>query len=419
VGCVVRAALVLTLAAQLACVPKIVERCRLVTAPSPPPALPAGFAELDALLLRRATDMTLAARELNSSLVVVFHSDFAKQVLPDLCERLEQARKLAMAGRTAEAGRKYQALLVASQVLAFAVAVQSAAQYADIKGQAGGQIPQILEAFANDAAPILDAALTEDPRETERALNARPEVFTRWAKYLEQWPRRVDAASRQVEVARVVWDIAFLVAAAYEAAGAAAEMASEGGPPMPPLPALAMSGGAAAAGLSGTAALEMAEALRKLIALGALDPGVVAALSGTLGVRAPASPPVPLGPAQMAADPGIGSAHPTTSGQPPSAGRPAAKVNPLEGTTYTGKVRAQMRPNPKTGRPDNHGFPLEVDNSAGLGRQTTIKGSDGLSRTKIELDGSFNGQQGTFEWIIEPNGTVNHRLFVPKPGGAP
>ncbi len=140
-GGVLRAALVLTLAAQLACVPKIAERCRLVTAPTPPPALPAGFAELDALLLRRATDMTLAARELNSSLVVVFHRGFAEQVLPDLCGRLEQARELAMAGRTAEAGRKYQALLVASQVLAFAVAMQSAAQYADAKSSREGRSP--------------------------------------------------------------------------------------------------------------------------------------------------------------------------------------------------------------------------------------------------------------------------------------
>jgi hypothetical protein len=94
----------------------------------------------------------------------------------------------------------------------------------------------------------------------------------------------------------------------------------------------------------------------------------------------------------------------------------AEKANPLAGTTYTGKVKAQMRPNVKTGRPDNHGFPLEVDNSAGLGRQTTIKGGDGVSRTKVELDGSYNGQQGRFEWIVEPNGTVNHRLFVPTPG---
>jgi len=282
-----RAALAVLLAAHLTCVPEIKERCRVVTDPAPPPALPRGFAELDALLLQRATDMTVAARDLNSSLVIVFHRDFAEQLLPVVCERLQQARELAMSGRTAEAGRKYQALLVASQVLAFAVAVQSAAQYADIKGQAGGQITQILEAFANDAAPILEAALTEDPRDIERALNARPEVFTRWAKYLEQWPRRVDAAYRQVEVARVVWDIAFLVAATYEAAGAAAEVFAAGRPLMPPLSVLATGGGAAATGLNGAAMLEMAEALRRLVASGALDAPVVAAISRTLGGRGP------------------------------------------------------------------------------------------------------------------------------------
>jgi hypothetical protein len=39
----------LALAAQPACLPKIVERCWLVSQPTPPPTLPAGFAELDAL----------------------------------------------------------------------------------------------------------------------------------------------------------------------------------------------------------------------------------------------------------------------------------------------------------------------------------------------------------------------------------
>jgi RHS repeat-associated protein len=92
------------------------------------------------------------------------------------------------------------------------------------------------------------------------------------------------------------------------------------------------------------------------------------------------------------------------------------RLNPLEGTSYTDKVRAQMRPNLKTGRPDNHGFPLEVDNSAGLGRQSKITGGDGVVRTKIELDGSYGSKNGVFEWIIEPDGAVNHRLF--RPGGS-
>jgi hypothetical protein len=48
---ILRALLALSLSAHVACLPKITERCRLVTSPTPPPALPGGFAEVDALLL--------------------------------------------------------------------------------------------------------------------------------------------------------------------------------------------------------------------------------------------------------------------------------------------------------------------------------------------------------------------------------
>src|SRR6185295_9054206 len=278
-----RGLLVLSLAVQLACLPKIVERCRLVTDPIPPPALPAGFAEIDALLLRRATDMTVATRDLNRFLVFFFHKEFAEGLLPFFCGQLERARELAMAGRTAEAGRKYQSLLVMSQVLAFGVAVYAMAQYADIKDHPEGQVTRILQRFESEAAPIFDAAQTEDPREIVRALDAHPEVFARWAKLLGEWPVQIDDASHQVKVAMVVWDIAFLVVATYEAAGAAAELA--------------------AAGLDGAASLELAEVVRKLVASGALDAGVVAALSRTLGGRAASSPPNIPNVAQMSADP--------------------------------------------------------------------------------------------------------------------
>jgi hypothetical protein len=59
--------------------------------------------------------------------------------------------------------------------------------------------------------------------------------------------------------------------------------------------------------------------------------------------------------------------------------------NPLYGTKYTPKVMNQMAPNPKTGLPDNHGFPIIVDNYAGQGTTTMIKGRDGLLRVKVEV----------------------------------
>lgn len=49
------------------------------------------------------------------------------------------------------------------------------------------------------------------------------------------------------------------------------------------------------------------------------------------------------------------------------------------------------------------------------GKATQIVGGDGITRTKIEISGSYKGKDGTFEYIIEPDGkTVNHRLFVPN-----
>jgi hypothetical protein len=33
---------------------------------------------------------------------------------------------------------------------------------------------------------------------------------------------------------------------------------------------------------------------------------------------------------------------------------------------------------------------------------------------KVEVEGNYRGKEGTFEWIIESDGFVNHRLFRPK-----
>jgi hypothetical protein len=63
-------------------------------------------------------------------------------------------------------------------------------------------------------------------------------------------------------------------------------------------------------------------------------------------------------------------------------------VNFLEGTTYSDKVLAQMNSRSSRGSlPDFHGFPLEVDNFAKLGRMESFIGGDGIGRTKILLEG--------------------------------
>jgi hypothetical protein len=213
---------------------------------------------------------------LRGSATTSFHIVFARDTLPLLCSRMAQARELARAGQLAAAGRKYQALLVASQVMELAVAVHAVVEYADAVGEPSLVLVRTLETFGNQMTPILEAALTEDPGRIQSALRAQPEAFSAWAQYLERWSTHLRADAHRMEVAKRVWDISIGVIAAFETAGALAEIAATGGPPM--APALAVAGGAGAE-LSGVAYVELAESIRRLIASGALDAAVVASLS--------------------------------------------------------------------------------------------------------------------------------------------
>lgn len=64
---------------------------------------------------------------------------------------------------------------------------------------------------------------------------------------------------------------------------------------------------------------------------------------------------------------------------------------------------------------DYHSFPREVESFGDMGRISTISGGDGQTRTLVEIEGSYMGKDGVFQFIIEPDGiTCNHRLFVPN-----
>ncbi|MEE2903808.1 MAG: hypothetical protein VYC39_15885 [Myxococcota bacterium] len=121
---------------------------------------------------------------------------------------------------------------------------------------------------------------------------------------------------------------------------------------------------------------------------------------------------------------------PNAAAIPPSATRAAqawGNLDPtrgrgLVGVEYTPKVRGQMRLNPTTALPDNHGFPRMVDSHARHGKSFAFAGGDGKVRGGIELPGAYNGRDGKFQWIVEQGGKKsNHRVFVPKgkPGQIP
>lgn len=79
----------------------------------------------------------------------------------------------------------------------------------------------------------------------------------------------------------------------------------------------------------------------------------------------------------------------------------------FEGTRYSSKVLAQMR------RPDYHAFPEMIKNHAGRGQVVPLTGADGVVRMRLRIPGSYNGKSGIFEFIKEPDGMINHRLFIP------
>jgi hypothetical protein len=82
------------------------------------------------------------------------------------------------------------------------------------------------------------------------------------------------------------------------------------------------------------------------------------------------------------------------------------KTNPLDGTTFTDKVKRQME-----GKDLDHNFPSLIDKQADAAKVKKITGGDGIERTKVELPGSINGKDGNYSWIIEPDNTINHRQF--------
>ena len=80
------------------------------------------------------------------------------------------------------------------------------------------------------------------------------------------------------------------------------------------------------------------------------------------------------------------------------------------GTKYTDKVVGQI----KIG--DLHAFPESVKAFQGSGQLTKITGGDGVVRDMLKIPGEYRGKQGVFEFIKEPDGSINHRLFKPNSG---
>lgn len=59
-----------------------------------------------------------------------------------------------------------------------------------------------------------------------------------------------------------------------------------------------------------------------------------------------------------------------------------------------------------------HSFPKSVDGYANKYGQRTINvGKDGKTYQWLKLNGSYRGKTGTFEYIKDNKGVINHRYF--------
>lgn len=84
----------------------------------------------------------------------------------------------------------------------------------------------------------------------------------------------------------------------------------------------------------------------------------------------------------------------------------------FQGAKYSPKVMQQMS------KADDiyHAFPKSVDGFATkFGQWSTKVGADGKTYQWLKMPGSYGGKTGTFEYIKDANGIINHRFFnVPK-----
>lgn len=61
-----------------------------------------------------------------------------------------------------------------------------------------------------------------------------------------------------------------------------------------------------------------------------------------------------------------------------------------------------------------HAFNDIIDNYVDYATKFSVTGGDGVERTLYQIEGSLNGKQGIFEWIVDPDPTkgVTHRRFI-------
>jgi hypothetical protein len=164
-------------------------------------------------------------------------------------------------------------------------------------------------------APLLEAAGSLDPERLKAALPEGTRRYSEWVEFANRWTQ---AIGRGAEISRkmiLVLDTVMVVLAVRQAAVLAARGMSGGGPPKMPMP----SGVMAATRLDVAAMERTYEAIRKLIAAGAMDPVVAGGIAAFANAAASPELTGPVAWSMQGVDPP--SMPPTTPPAPAEPGR--------------------------------------------------------------------------------------------------
>jgi hypothetical protein len=214
-------------------------------------------------------------------------------------------------------------------LLAYCAAVVA---HAEAEGASGGQIASLRNALGLDVTRLL-ADLLGSPSDAAllQALRTIDERTRRWATELDGFDQAVTRGALPSRRVVALFNIALQALSLFEVARIPAASPGASGPP-PTAPAIVgISGGAAVARSGAAAGGALAETIKKLIAIGALDPALAAVGAQTTSAPAGGARPAPL--RQDAPNDASGAAP--TSGTPsgsaadaPATVEPARALNP-------------------------------------------------------------------------------------------
>lgn len=241
-------------------------------------------------LARRIDAISDAAGKLHRLITHPRKEGMKETTLPMLRSLLENGRLRAREAETApdeatkseklrQAGLRYQAALVVTQIVEMRVNVLLVADAADEMGQDSDQIESEITSYEDDMLALTEAALSFEEAKLVAAMPGGLEKLQRWVGRLDEWILALGKGAKLSKKVIQIADLVMIAISIYQVAKIPVVSAG-GGSAGPPTIAFGTSGGVAAAARFDAVSMAAAlESIRKLIAIGALDASVIAGLS--------------------------------------------------------------------------------------------------------------------------------------------